>query len=238
MKVDILAIGAHPDDIELMCSGTLLKHIALGKVVGMLDLTAGELGTRGTAELRKKEAAKAAKIIGVAFRDNLGMKDGAFRNDSEHQVAIIKKIRQYRPEIILCNAIRDRHPDHGRAAQLVSEACFYSGLRKITSTLNGKRQEAWRPKAVYHSIQDRYIEPDFVIDVSPFVKKKMQAILAFTSQFYNPGSKEPNTPISSQLFLESLHARMIDFGRTIGVNYAEGFTVERHLGVQNLFDLI
>ncbi len=237
-KVDILAIGVHPDDVELMCSGTILRHIALGKKVGILDLTKGELGTRGTASIRKMEAAKAAKILGVSFRECLGMRDGAFQNDSRHQLEIIKKLRQHRPEIIICNAVQDRHPDHGRAAQLVSEACFYSGLRKITSTLKGKNQEVWRPKAIYHSIQDRYIKPDFVVDITSFAEKKMQAIQAFASQFYNPDSKEPQTPISSENFLESVKARMIELGRVIGAPYAEGFTVERYPGVNNLFDLV
>jgi len=237
MKIDILAVGVHPDDVELACAGTILKHIALGKTVGILDLTRGELGTRGTASLRKKEAAAAAKILGVVFRDNLGMKDGAFANDSSHQVQIVKKIRQYRPEIVLCNAIQDRHPDHGRASALVSEACFYAGLRKITSSLKGKSQEAWRPKAVYHYIQDRHVRPDFVIDVSAFAEKKMEAILAFSSQFHNPSSKEPSTPISSESFIDFIRGRMRDLGRDIGVDYAEGFTVERYPGVVNLFDL-
>lgn len=238
MKIHILAIGAHPDDVELSCSGTLLKHIALGKKAGILDLTEGELGTRGTAELRLKESAKAAKIMGVLFRDNLKMKDGFFRNDEEHQLEVVKKIRQYKPEIILCNAVRDRHPDHERAAKLVSDACFYSGLKKISTKQNGKEQEAWRPKAVYHYIQDRYIEPDFVVDVTPFVKEKMEAVLAFSSQFYDPKSNEPETPISTKNFLHFLRGRMAGFGRTIGVDYAEGFTTERYPGISNLFDLI
>ena len=237
MKVDLLAIGVHPDDVELSCSGTLLRHMAFGKSAGRLDLTRGELGTRRSASLRKKEAAAAAKILGVSFRDNLGMKDGAFSNDSRHQIQLIKKIREYRPEIVLCNAVADRHPDHGRSSALVSEACFYSGLRKITSTLNGKSQQAWRPKAVYHYIQDRTILPDFVVDVSKFADKKMKSILAYSSQFHNPFSKEPSTPISSEHFLSFVMARMRVFGREIGVEYAEGFTVERKPGISNLFDL-
>jgi len=238
MKIDILAIGVHPDDVELGCSGTLLKHIADGKKVGILDLTRGELGTRGTPALRKKEAEHAAKILGVEFRDNLGLRDGAFENNSKSQLELIKKIRQYRPEIILCNAIRDRHPDHGRSSRLVSEACFYAGLQKITSTEKSKSQPSWRPKAVYHYIQDRHIKPDFVIDISTFVQKKMQCIEAFSSQFYNPKSKEAPTVISSPLFLEHVKARMMDFGRDIGVQYAEGFTVERTPGISSLFNLI
>jgi len=238
MKVDILAIGVHPDDVELTCAGTLLKHIAMGKKVGILDLTRGELGTRGSAELRDKEAAASAKILGIAFRDNLRMRDGAFENNPEHQIKIIQKIRQYKPEIVICNAITDRHPDHGRASKLVSESCFYSGLIKIETKLNGKIQEGWRPKAVYHTIQDRFIKPDFVVDVTPYIDKKMKAVLAFSSQFHNPKSKEPQTVISTPHFLESLKARMIEFGRPAGFDYAEGFTVERYPGVKSLFDLV
>lgn len=238
MKLDILAIAAHPDDLELTCAGTILKHIKFGKKIGILDLTQGELGTRGSAALRMKEAAKAAKILGVEFRENMKMKDGFFKNDDAHRIELIKKIRKYRPELILCNAIHDRHPDHARASQLVSEACFYSGLQKITSAINGNKQQAWRPKAVYHTIQDRYIKPDFVIDVTPFMQKKMEAIMAFSSQFYNPSSTEPLTAISSKNFLHTIRGRMADFGRAIGVDYAEGFTVERFVGINNLFDLL
>ena len=237
MKLDILAIGVHPDDVELSCSGTILKHIALGKKIGIVDLTSGELGTRGSGEVRLKEAADAAKILGVDVRDNLGMADGFFRNNKEHQLEVIKKIREYEPEIILCNAVSDRHPDHARAAQLISEACFYSGLRRIESTKNGVSQACWRPKAVYHYIQDRQLKPDFVIDVTYFVDKKMEAIRAFKSQFYNPDSKEPESPISVKNFLEVVSSKMSVFGRDVGFTYAEGFTVERTIGVNNLFDL-
>ena len=238
MKLDILAFGAHPDDVELSCSGVIVKHIKLGKKVGVVDLTQGELGTRGSAELRMKEAAKAAKVMGVLVRDNLKMADSFFLNDKTHQLEIIKKIRQYQPEIILCNAVTDRHPDHGRAAQLVSEACFYSGLIKIDTKQNGKPQKAWRPKVVYHYIQDRYIKPDLLVDVTPFVEKKMEAIKTFASQFYNPHSAEPDSPISSKDFLDFIKNRMTVFGREIGVPYAEGFTVERSIGVDDLFHLI
>lgn len=238
MKIDILAFGAHPDDVELSCAGTVLKHIKLGKKVGVVDLTRGELGTRGSAELRMKEAAKASEILGLSFCDNLNMQDGFFKNDKEHQIEIIKKIREYQPEIVLCNAIDDRHPDHGRAAKLVAEACFYSGLIKIETQFKGKQQQAWRPKAVYHYIQDRYIKPDFVIDVTDFTAKKMEAIKAFSSQFYDPQSKEPVTPISSEDFLEHVESRMRNFGRDIGVKYGEGFTAGRYIGVRNIFDLI
>jgi bacillithiol biosynthesis deacetylase BshB1 len=233
MKLDILAIGAHPDDVELSCSGTLLKHIAMGKKCGIVDLTAGGLGTRGSAELRLKEAAAAAKIIGVLVRDNLGMADGFFQNDKEHQLQIIKKIREYQPDIVLCNAVEDRHPDHGRSAQLVSEACFYSGLRRIEI----KGLEAWRPKAVYHYIQDKQLKADFVIDVTAFADKKMEAIQAFKSQFFDPDSKEPESPISSKNFLELVKAKMRVYGREAGFEFAEGFTVERTIGVNDLFDL-
>lgn len=238
MKVDILAIGAHPDDVELSCSGTLLKHIALGKICGILDLTRGELGTRGSAELRMQEAAEAAKILGVRFRENLNMADGFFSNDKGHQLQIIKKIRQYQPEIILCNAVSDRHPDHARASQLVSEAAFYSGLRRVETEFNGKTQEAWRPKAVYHYVQDRQLKPDLVVDITGFEEKKMQAIQAFKSQFYDPNSTEPISPIAVKNFLDVIRGKMAVFGRDISVEYAEGFNVERTIGVNNLFDVL
>jgi N-acetylglucosamine malate deacetylase 1 len=237
MKLDILAIGVHPDDVELCCSGTLLKHISLGKKCGIMDLTIGELGTRGSGPLRLQEAAAAAKILGIKVRDNLGMADGFFQNDKEHQLEIIRKIREYQPEIILCNAVSDRHPDHGRAAQLVSEACFYSGLRKIETVSDGQSQEAWRPKAVYHYIQDRQLKPDFVVDVTAFIDKKMEAIKAFKSQFFDPDSKEPESPISVKNFMEVVLGKMSLFGRDAGFDYAEGFTVERTPGIENLFSL-
>jgi bacillithiol biosynthesis deacetylase BshB1 len=232
MQVDILAIGVHPDDIELSCSGTLLKHIAGGKTVGLLDLTLGEMGTRGNAELRTKEAMKSAEILGVSFRKQLHFADCFFENTQPHLVEIIKVIRECKPHIILCNAISDRHPDHGRAAKLTADACFYSGLVKIDTN-----RPAWRPKAVYHYIQDNYIHPHFVVDISEFAAKKMESIMAFSSQFYDPNSKEPQTPISSPEFLETINAKMSLWGRTIGVRYAEGFTTARYPGVNNLFDL-
>ena len=238
MKVDILAIGVHPDDVELSCSGTLAKHIAAGKKAGILDLSLGELGTRGNPELRTKEANEAAKLLGVSFRTQLKMKDGFFTNDEQHQRLIIEQLRKHRPEIVLCNAVSDRHPDHGRSAKLVNDACFYSGLIKIATFSEGKAQEAWRPKAVYHYIQDNFIHPDFVVDISDFVHIKHQSIKAFSSQFFNPSSNEPETPISSQAFLESLNSKMAIWGRAIGAKYAEGFTVNRYPGVKNLFDLI
>lgn len=237
MKLDILAIGVHPDDIELSCGGTILKHIALGKKCGIIDLTCGELGTRGSGELRLVEAANAAKVLGVSIRDNLGMADGFFKNDKEHQLEIIKKIREYQPEIILCNAASDRHPDHGRASALVSEACFYSGLMRVETQLNSVNQKAWRPKAVYHYVQDRQLKPDFVVDITPFFEKKMEAIQAFKSQFYNPDSTEPESPISMKNFFDVIKGKMTVFGRDAGFEYAEGFTVERTIGVENLFEL-
>lgn len=238
MKLHLLAIAAHPDDVELSCAGTLLKHIALGYHCGILDLTIGELGTRGSGELRLQEAARSSEILGLHARDNLKMADGFFRNDQDHQMEIIKKLRFYQPELVLCNAVSDRHPDHGRAAQLVSEACFYSGLRKVHTQLNGKEQEAWRPKAVYHYIQDRQLKPDVVVDVTGFVDKKMEAIQAFKSQFYDPGSKEPPSPISVKNFLDVVKGKMAVFGRDAGFEYAEGFTVERTPGVTDLFNLV
>jgi len=237
MKLDILAIGVHPDDVELSCSGTILKHIAQGKKVGILDLTIGELGSRGSGELRLIEAANAAKVLGVSVRENIGLADGFFRNTKEGQLEIIKIIRKYQPKVILANAVSDRHPDHGRASKLISEACFYSGLVKIETELDGKKQEKWRPIAVYHYIQDRFIEPDFVVDVTDFVAKKIEAIQCFSSQFYNPNSDEPQTPISGEYFLEFIGARMMQYGREIGVKYAEGYTAERYVGVEDLLKL-
>ena len=237
MKLDILAIAAHPDDVELSCCGTLLKHIFLGKKCGILDLTQGELGTRGNAELRMIEAANSSKILGLSVRENLKMADGFFKNDKEHQLEIIKIIRKYQPEIILANAINDRHPDHSRSAQLASEACFYSGLRRVETELDDKPQQVWRPKAVYHYIQDRQLKPDFAVDVTDFVEKKMEAIQAFKSQFYDPNSTEPISPIAVKNFLEVIKSKMAVFGRDLGVDYAEGFTVERTIGVDNLFDI-
>lgn len=237
IKLDILAFGAHPDDVELGCSGTLSKEISLGKKVGIVDLTRGELGTRGSAEIRDKEAKKAADILGVSIRENLGFRDGFFVNDEIHQLEIIKMIRKYQPDVVLCNAIRDRHIDHGKGSKLVSEACFLSGLRKIETKLNGESQNAWRPKVVYHYIQWENIEPDFVVDISGFMKQKMDAVMAYDSQFYNPDSKEPISPITSKNFLDSVTYRAQDLGRIVGVDYAEGFTVERYLAVNSLADL-
>ncbi len=238
MKLDILAFGAHPDDVELGCSGTLAKEISKGKKIGIIDLTRGELGTRGSAEIRDTEAAKAAKILQVDIRENLNMRDGFFINDETHQLEIIKMIRKYRPEIVLCNAVDDRHIDHPKGSHLVSDACFLSGLRRIETELDNEKQEAWRPKQVYHYIQWKNLEPDFVVDISGFMETKMEAILAYDSQFYNPDTKEPETPIATKNFLDSVKYRAQDLGRIIGTEYAEGFTVERYLAVNSLSDLI
>lgn len=237
MKLDILAFGAHPDDVELGCAGTILKEISLGKKVGIVDLTRGELGTRGSAEIRDQEANAAAKILGVVARENLEMRDGFFVNDEKHQLEIIRMLRKYQPEIVLCNAIYDRHIDHGKGSKLVSDACFLSGLMKIETELDGEQQKAWRPKLVYHYIQWKNIEPDFVVDITGFTDKKIEAILAYSSQFYDPKSNEPESPISSKNFLESLNYRSRDLGRLAGVEHAEGFTVERYLAVNSLADL-
>lgn len=239
MKLDILAFAAHPDDAELGCGGTLLSHRAQGKTTGIIDLTRGELGTRGTPTTRAREASDAAKILGIAIRENLGFADGFFVNDRTHQLAIIAAIRRYRPEVVLANAPRDRHPDHGRAAQLVVDACFLAGLRRIeTHNNNGELQGEWRPKAVYHYIQDQYIKPDFVIDISAFMEEKIAAVKAFTSQFYNPASDEPETYISDKAFLERVYARALNLGKPVGFQYAEGFIARRFTGLRNLFDLV
>lgn len=237
-KVDILAFGAHPDDVELSASGTILKHIQNGKKVAIVDLTEGELGSRGTVQTRYAEAAAAAKILGVESRVNLQMADGFFEHSQENLLKVVEQIRFFKPEIVLTNAFEDRHPDHGKGSKLVSDACFLAGLRRIKTDLNGIEQEAFRPKAVYHYIQDRYLKPDFVVDVTDFVETKMKSIRAYSTQFYDPNSKEPQTPISGEDFFEFLHGRMAQYGRQIGVRYAEGFNVERFVGVNDLFDLI
>jgi bacillithiol biosynthesis deacetylase BshB1 len=238
MKLDILAFGAHPDDVELGCSGTLAKEISLGKKVGIIDLTRGELGTRGSVEIRNKESEAASEILGISVRENLDMRDGFFINDESHQLKVIEIIRKYQPEIVICNAIDDRHIDHAKGSKLVSDACFLSGLLKIKTLYNNLAQEAWRPKLVYHYIQWKNIEPDFVVDISNFIDKKEAAILAYSSQFYNPNSNEPITPIATKNFLDSIHNRSRELGRLVGTEYAEGFTVERYLAVNSLGDLI
>ncbi len=238
MKLDILAIGAHPDDVELSCAGVLLKEQSLGKKTGVLDLTRGELGSRGSAEIRDQEAAAAAKILKLSVRENLAFKDGFFTNDEKHQLEIIKIIRKYRPDIVLCNAVKDRHPDHAKGSELTSVSCFLSGLKRIKTTLNGEDQEHWRPKHVFHYIQWLDLEPDFVVDISGFIEDKMAAVQAYGTQFYNPNDKGPVTPISSKNFLDSIKYRSANFGRIIGTEHAEGFISERHPAVNSLFDLI
>jgi bacillithiol biosynthesis deacetylase BshB1 len=238
MKLDILAIGAHPDDVELGCGATLAKEIYLGKKVGILDLTRGELGTRGSEEIREKEANNAAKILGVSIRENLGFADGFFINDKVHQLEVIKIIRKYQPDIVLLNAISDRHIDHQKGSELASAACFLAGLRKVETTFEGKIQEAWRPQQVYHYIQWDDLKPDFVIDISDYIETKMNAVKAYDSQFYNPESNEPSSPISSKNFIESVRYRAQNLGRLIGVSYAEGFTAERYVAVDSLDKLI
>jgi len=239
MKLDILAFGAHPDDIELGCGGTIAKEIHNGKKIGAIDLTQGELGTRGTEITRASEAAAAANILGIQIRENLKFRDGFFKNDEAHQLKIIETIRKYRPEIVLCNAIDDRHIDHGKGSQLVSDACFLSGLRKISTKYNGVEQEAWRPKLVYHYIQWKDLKPDFVVDISEFLDKKVEAVKAYKTQFHNTenNANAPKTPISSQNFLDSVTYRSRDLGRLIGTESAEGFTVERYPAVNSIFDL-
>ena len=237
MKLDILAFGAHPDDVELGCGATIAKEVSNGKKVGIIDLTRGELGTRGTAETRDQEANDAAKILGVTVRENLGFSDGFFVNDKKHQLEVIKMIRKYQPDIVLCNAIDDRHIDHGKGSKLVSDACFLSGLLKIETEVNGKPQKQWRPKQVYHYIQWKHIEPELTVDVTGFIDAKMASVLAYKTQFYDPNSTEPQTPISSKNFTDSIKYRARDLGRLIGLDHAEGFTVERYVAVDSLFDL-
>ena len=238
MKLDILAFGAHPDDVELSCGATIAKEISLGKKVGIVDLTRGELGTRGSADLRDQEAADAAKILGISVRENLRFADGFFVNDKKHQLEIIKMIRKYQPDIVLCNAIDDRHIDHPKGSDLVSDACFLSGLLKIETELEGEQQEKWRPKKVYHYIQWKNSEPNFVVSVTGFMDVKMKAVLAYASQFYDPTSSAPETPITTKNFTDSIHYRAKDLGRLIGVEFAEGFTTERYVAVENLDKLI
>jgi N-acetylglucosamine malate deacetylase 1 len=236
--IDILAIGVHPDDVELSISGTLLKEKKAGRSFGLLDLTRGELGTRGSAELRTKEAAAAAKLLGADFRVQLNLRDGFFENNEANLIPIIEQIRRYQPKIVLANAPSDRHPDHGRAAKLISDACFYSGLAKIKTSFKSDQQTPWRPKAIYHYIQDQYLHPDIVIDISSLIDEKIKVIQCYASQFFNPNSNEPTTPISSKEFLESVKAKNVTWGRAIGVAYAEGFKVARYPGVNSLLDLI
>jgi bacillithiol biosynthesis deacetylase BshB1 len=239
MKLDILVLAAHPDDTELGCGGTVAKHIALGHKVGIVDFTRGELGTRGTVDSRKKEAADAADILGVSVRVNLGLKDGFFQNTKEDQLVVVRAIREYQPDIVLANAVYDRHPDHGKGAELAYDASFLAGLAKIeTKDEKGQPQPVWRPGAVYHYIQSMLIKPDFVVDITDYWDVKMKAVHAFKTQFHDPNSNEPETYISSPAFLRMLEARATELGHSIGVKYGEGFTVRRTIGVQNLKNII
>jgi len=237
MKLDILVLAVHPDDAELGCSGTILKHIAQGKKVGIVDFTRGELGTRGTAETRDEEAADSAKILGLHARENLKFKDGFFKNDEAHQLEVVRMIRKYQPEIVLGNAMHDRHPDHKRAGDLASDSCFLSGLPKVRTTQDGVDQEAWRPRLFLQYIQDSYIQPDIIIDITPYIETKIAAIQAFKTQFYHPEQDGPSTYISSPEFFESVIGRSREMGKSIGATYGEGFTSRKLLGVDNLFDL-
>jgi bacillithiol biosynthesis deacetylase BshB1 len=237
MKLDILAFGVHPDDVELGCAGTIMAAIDQGKKVGIVDLTRGELGTRGTSTTRTQEATAAAKIMGVDVRENLDMADGFFANDEAHQRKIIALIRKYQPDVILANAPEDRHPDHGRSAILVSDAAFLSGLRKIETIHEGVTQNAWRPAYTFHYIQDRFIQPSFVIDITAYMERKMEAVLAYGTQFTSADTSEPQTYISSPQFLETVKARALMLGKRIGVGYAEGYITEKIIGFSN-FDAI
>ena len=240
MKLDILAIGVHPDDVELSCSGTLLKHIDLGYKVGILDITKGELGTRGSAEIRLQEVDAATKIMGVHARENLGFEDGFFKDDKEHQLELVKMLRKYQPKVVITNSKYDRHPDHGRAAQLTYNACFLAGLSKIDTSLNGEKQNAFRPNVLYNYIQSLHAEPDFVVDISAHFERKLEAVRAYKSQFHHADAdkNEAQTFISTPQFMEFVRARAIHFGLPIGVQYAEGFTANRTVGVKNLMDLL
>lgn len=234
-KLDILAIGVHPDDVELGCGGTVIKHIKLGYKVGILDLTQGELGSRGSAELRLKEAEKARKYAGALVRENIGLKDGLFINDETSKMKIIEVIRKYQPDIVLANTVKDRHPDHSRAATLISESCFLSGLIKINTEIQGEKQSKWRPKKIFHYVQDQYVEPDFLVDVTDHFEDKMKMVLCFESQFYSTDdSSQVKTPISGKDFLEFLEARAKEFGRKIGVKYAEGFVDNSFVGISDI----
>lgn len=237
MKLDILAIGAHPDDVELSAAGTLIKAKKAGKKIGIIDLTRGELGSRGSAESRDEEAQVSAEILQLDARVNLGLEDGFFKNSKENQLKLIEQIRTFRPEVVLINAVSDRHPDHGKGGILAKEACFLSGLRKIQTSHNSQMHQAWRPKAVYHYIQDYYMKPDLVVDISEEVDQKIKAIQAFKTQFFDPESKEPTTPISGEDFFDFLKGRWKDYGRYIGAAYGEGFVMTRPAGVEQITDL-
>lgn len=237
-KVDILAFAAHPDDVELSASGTILKHIEQGKTVAIVDLTRGELGSRGTLETRKIEAQEASKIMGISARVNLGLADGFFEHNEENLLKIVEQIRYFKPDVVFANAIEDRHPDHAKASKLVSDACFLAGLVKVKSFFETYKQEAHRPRLVLHYIQDRYVKPDLVVDITQYYERKMEAVLAYKTQFFQEDQEGPKTPISGKDFLAFLTGRMTEFGRSIGVSYAEGFTVERTIGIEDLTSLL
>ncbi len=237
MKLDILAFGAHPDDVELGAGGILAKQAAAGYKTGIIDLTEGEMGTRGTSEIRAKEAKEAAEILNCSVRENLQLRDGFIANDEASQIKVIEAIRKYKPEIVLCNAPSDRHPDHGNAAKLLKEATFKAGLRKLKTTVNGEEQEAWRPKTLYHYIQFYALQPDLIVDISGYFEKKMASIKAHSSQFFNPNSDEPETVIASKYFFDSIEARSREYGRSIYAEHGEGLIVERVIGISDLFVL-
>lgn len=237
MKLDLLVLAVHPDDAELGCSGTIIKHIAQGKKVGIIDFTQGELGTRGTIETRAAEAEASSKIMGLHARENIKIRDGFFKNDEQHQLEVVKMVRKYQPEIVLTNALYDRHPDHGRASELANDAIFLSGLRKVPTHLEGVEQQPWRPRLVLQYIQDTYIKPDIIVDISEQMEQKIEAIKAFKTQFDSPSEDEPQTYISTPGFLQSVIARAREMGKNIGAEYGEGFTSRKLLGVDNLFDL-
>ena len=238
MKLDVLAFAAHPDDVEISAGGTIAKMVTAGKKVGIVDFTQGELGSRGSAELRMVESARSSKILGLSVRENLQLADGFFTHTEENLKRIVQMVRKYQPDVVLANSITDRHPDHAKGAKLASEGCFLSGLRKIETELDGAQQAHWRPRAVYHYIQDYFIEPDFVVDISDFYETKLESIKAFSSQFFDPNSSEPSTPISGEDFFEFIAARAMQFGRPIGAKYGEGFTSHRYIGVDDLTSLL
>ena len=231
-KVDLLVISAHPDDAEISAAGTIIKAVKEGKIVALVDLTQGERGTRGSAELRMKEAENASRIMGTHYRENLKFADCFFTDTQENKLQIIDSIRKYRPDVVFTNSLRDRHPDHARAAKLVADACFYAGLPKIETN-----HSAWRPRAVYHFNQDYYNVPDFVVDIAPFIEQKIEALKAFSSQFFDPNSLEPKTPISGEEFFDFIKGRAVDFGRYAGYQYAEGFVSSRPIGMRDVFSL-
>lgn len=237
MKLDILVIAAHPDDAELSCGGTIISNVAKGRKVGIVDLTRGEMGTRGTPEIRLQEASEAADIMGVSVRINLEFEDVFFVNDRDHQLAIAAQVRRFQPDIVIANAVTDRHPDHGKGAALIAQACFIAGLKQVKTELEGEDQDAWRPRNVYHMIQSNFITPDFVVDVSDHWETKMEAVKAYKSQFFDPNSKEPETFISTPAFMNLIESRGVEMGQPVGFNYAEGFTVAKRMGVKDLFDL-